>query len=191
MRPGWPRGSESNIAGINSGGLPICNDTTGAAGAADYMPDAPNPSLNLITLTDNNATLTGYTYELFDNNGNSAGWWPRNPTDIVKFAYTLYLDDPSIQGTAGLVEETKSFEFQIYPNPTEGLTTIKFTTPLNETSQVVLTDLTGKLVMNLINDANSRSESELTFSVNNVSSGVYFVTLINKEMKLTKRLIIQ
>jgi len=185
---GWPRGSQSTIYGVNSQTWANC-DQDGALGDNSYFPDAGDPSLDLSALTSTSATMTGYIYELFDANGGSVGWWPFGPNDVAKFAYSLYLEDPSIQGTANL-EETNEVDFQIFPNPTDGLTTLKFSESLDSNSEIVITEMTGKVVMNVLNNANTHVDSEITFSVNDLNSGIYFVTLIQTDTQLTKKLIV-
>ena len=185
---GWPRGSQSTIYGVNSQTWAIC-DQDGAVGTNNYFPDAGDPSLDLSTLTNTSATMTGYIYELFDANGNSVGWWPFAPNQDAKFAYSLYLEDPTIQGTANL-EKTNEVDFQIFPNPTDGLTTLKFNESLNSNSKIVLTDMTGKAVMNVLNNSNTHVDSQITFSVNDLSSGIYFVTLMQNDIQRTKKLIV-
>ena len=72
---------------------------------------------------------------------------------------------------------------EIFPNPTSGM----FTAMSNFDGRVDVIDVTGQLVHEGVNvKANSTVELEL----NNVSSGIYFVRLINNDAVVTKRLVL-
>lgn len=74
----------------------------------------------------------------------------------------------------------------LYPNPATDFFTIKTTSDLIG-SQLVLTNLLGKVILK-----KNISNSELTFSTNQFSSGIYFYSLIkNNQIIETKKLIIK
>jgi len=79
----------------------------------------------------------------------------------------------------------------IYPNPNS-----------NKVVNLKLTNLEGKTVVNIINmsgkvveshelNLSSKDQSIFTYSLADYAQGVYFVTIINNDAVLTKKLIIQ
>ena len=77
---------------------------------------------------------------------------------------------------------------QNIPNPTNGLTTIKFNTPISDVITLLITDMFGKVVFS--EDISSVvGMNELNLNLN-LSSGVYNYSIQNDEEILSKRMII-
>jgi hypothetical protein len=76
-------------------------------------------------------------------------------------------------GTISLIENSFSFDAQIFPNPANNFITIT-SKELNQISQVLLIDINGKLFKTINNQFNNINISDL-------NSGVYFVKIISKE----------
>jgi uncharacterized repeat protein (TIGR02059 family) len=75
----------------------------------------------------------------------------------------------------------------LYPNPNDGHFSIEFIIPLqNEKNEVIITDIAGKQVYvgTLSNEENSKQ-----FDLSNIKSGIYIMTIICKEILLTKKII--
>ncbi|MFN3917627.1 MAG: S8 family serine peptidase [Flavobacteriales bacterium] len=177
---GWARGSESeNIAGINSApGAVNCNPT---CLNCNYMPDAPNPIVNSGSITPSGITMTGYIYELLDTNLNTVGWWPADTNAIATFAYSLYLVNPTVS-----VEELSEPTFNMFPNPTDNSVTIQLGN-INEKSDIIITNITGQVVK-VISGTN---DSTIIIPVNDFADGMYFVTVSNPKVTITKKLIVK
>ncbi|MDX2172843.1 MAG: M43 family zinc metalloprotease [Bacteroidota bacterium] len=106
----------------------------------------------------------------------------------------LFLDAINVVDTAavGINELTKSIHFNMYPNPTSGVTTIKFN--LNDAAaiKVNVVDLLGKEVLPVTNSIYNAGEQ--TISINNngsLSKGIYFINLTLNGTKMSKKLVIQ
>jgi len=78
-------------------------------------------------------------------------------------------------GTA--VKSANAAKFSVSPNPVKDVLTIA-----NANGKVQITDVTGKLVMDVKNTA-----SELKINVSNLSKGVYFVKNGNQSFKVVKK----
>ncbi len=83
--------------------------------------------------------------------------------------------------TSGIEEQTEN-DFNIYPNPAIDLVTLN-NLPLGTTIQV--TDMTGKTVIKT-----SVTSAEMTFDVQDMNEGIYFVTILNNTAVIgTKKLV--
>ena len=77
---------------------------------------------------------------------------------------------------------------QNIPNPTKGVTTIKFNTPISDVITLLITDMFGKVVFSEdISSVVGMNELNLNLNLN---SGVYNYSIQNDEEILSKRMII-
>ncbi len=76
--------------------------------------------------------------------------------------------------------------FDIYPNPNNGTFTIHFSTVSKSDVSVVITDAIGKKVAERIITANKYESIEL-----NVASGIYYVTAVSENGKVTRKLVVE
>ena len=94
----------------------------------------------------------------------------------------------------GAIAETQNMSINVisvYPNPTSGLTTLSFNSMLDGKYNLKVFDVIGKV---LISEDLSLSEGLNTKEINlqNVSHGVYFVTIISEGMEAqTLRIIVE
>lgn len=123
-----------------------------------------------------------------------------NQTDLfVKFAFTsgggnnLYIDDINISATPlGVDELANNINFNVYPNPAEEVTNINFNLINKEKVSVKLVDLVGREISTVYNGDLAAGEHNFIINENtNLSSGVYFVTLIAGGEKFSKKLIVK
>ena len=82
-----------------------------------------------------------------------------------------------------LQEQLASFDFTIYPNPSEGRFALKFETPVE--GKITVTTLDGKSVF--MEDMKETSEHKMDLS--SIPSGVYIVTLTKGTKNYSKRII--
>lgn len=109
----------------------------------------------------------------------SYGYW--NPNIAYGFANPMnHLSNSSLV----IITNNMQGEVKIFPNPTRDVITIDFNTEKQDVN-FSLYDLTGKLLEQ--NDI--ISTSVINISLTHYNSGVYFVSLIDKESK--KRLIMK
>ena len=76
--------------------------------------------------------------------------------------------------------------FQIYPNPTNGLLTVKINNFIGKTTIQVI-DMNGRTVFNYLNPA---FNSEQTIDLSSISSGMYVIKVTTDTLDFTKKIII-
>jgi len=79
------------------------------------------------------------------------------------------------------INEYNSSNYNIYPNPTSNQLTID--TEL-EISEITIIDITGKTIKTITTDFN-------IVDVSNLTNGIYFIKIINKEGSITKKFVKQ
>lgn len=118
-------------------------------------------------------------------------FWFKNDADNGQ-SQNLYIDNINIGGTVGIHEFENSLGLSIYPNPTNSSSTIEFTSPKNSKVSIIVYDVTGRVIEENSLDANAGVNSKyLVNSSNKLKAGIYFVTLVIDNNKITKKLIIE
>ncbi len=79
---------------------------------------------------------------------------------------------------------------QNYPNPFNPSTQIKFSVPQTSNVKIIVTDILGKEVATLVNDNLAAGNYSVNFNATNVSSGIYFYTLITESFKQSKKMVL-
>jgi hypothetical protein len=113
-----------------------------------------------------------------------------NALDYVADSTTVHLINPATAiNTMYLWDEDK---FTIYPNPSKGNTTIAYTLALNAKVKLDVYNVLGTKVKTLVNA--NQQEGEYKYSLNNqnneLSQGVYFITLTVNGKAHTQRIIV-
>lgn len=105
----------------------------------------------------------------------------------------IYIDDINITETTGIEDNIyNSISFNVYPNPTEENTMIYFNLLNKQKIKLDIYDLTGRKLISLIdNELNAGEYQYPVFEKNNLSSGIYFVTLTVDKKRFTKKLIVK
>ena len=95
----------------------------------------------------------------------------------------LYAGSPSDNLVLGINDLNDVNNVELYPNPTEGDVHIKYTALQNDKMNVVITDITGKVVTTSV--VSSKEGSNLIIlPTDGMSSGTYFVKLGNNSKSL-------
>ncbi|MBS1492133.1 MAG: T9SS type A sorting domain-containing protein [Bacteroidetes bacterium] len=77
---------------------------------------------------------------------------------------------------------------QNYPNPFNPNTTIRFSIPKNDFVSLIVFDVNGREVENLINENKTSGSYEINFNASNLSSGVYFYKLNTSSFSSIKKM---
>lgn len=106
----------------------------------------------------------------------------------------IYIDaiNFSSSNDVGVNELTKSYNFNVYPNPTNGETTVRFN--LNDAANVKLrvTDILGNEVMPVLNSNSAAGEQTVSINKNSsLSPGIYFLSLEINGAKMTSKLVVE
>ncbi|WP_034059819.1 T9SS type A sorting domain-containing protein [Lacinutrix jangbogonensis] len=152
----------------------------------------------IITIQVNGTPITGMMYLLANNSTLATTVTPlksfmqADMIDDAMFAFTNVVD-PSASGLSGIeshmfttlsVDEIKEelLEFSMHPNPASDIVKIEVPKGIKDIKIEVFDTLGKQIPINL-------SENN-TINVSDLSSGLYLVSIITKETKMTKRLII-
>ncbi len=110
---------------------------------------------------------------------------------------TVYFDDlrtavfaPSDVEQEEGITPTEFVLQQNYPNPFNPVTQIKFSVPSTSIVKLIVTDILGREIAELVNDELAAGNYNVNFNANNISSGVYFYTLITDNFKQSKKMIL-
>jgi len=134
------------------------------------------------------ATMSEYTYDLTALNAETSIMFRFVfQSDQAVQEEGVIIDNFVIRGTDNLsVDQFKSSNFMVYPNPSKGLFNIKTVT--NQSFDVMVYDLTGKLIYNKLEAQTNDKLYQLDLS--SFSTGVYFLNLQTNVGKITKKLIV-
>ena len=92
--------------------------------------------------------------------------------------------DPAV----GIEEKSgDDFAASIYPNPTNGSATVNFN--VNSASEVTVTvsDVTGKVIDVLMNEASVSGEQKISFDAASYANGAYYVTIATEGSTVTRK----
>lgn len=167
--------------------------TSGGTVNAPYIPwssatSVTDPSYKWKTVTVANAFFSSLV-----NNQRTVKFrfWFKNDVQGGQ-SQNLYIDNVNISGTVGIHEFENSLGLSIYPNPTNSSSTIEFTSPKNSKVNITVYDVTGRVIEESYLNANAGVNSKyLVNSSNSLKAGIYFVTLVIDNNKITKKLIIE
>ena len=117
-----------------------------------------------------------------------------NDTVVVFHRAILYYFNPTLIDE-GTLSPHKFYLYQNYPQPFNPITKIKFTIPSNvkrEASNIALKvyDVLGNEVATLVNEELAAGEYEIEFDGRELTSGIYFYSLITEEFRDTKKMIL-
>jgi parallel beta-helix repeat protein len=92
-----------------------------------------------------------------------------NPMELIPTEYTLY---------------------QNYPNPFNPTTTINYDLPNTSDVSLIIYDILGRKVKELVNEKQQAGRYEVQFNASNISSGVYIYQLIAEKYMSSKKMIL-
>lgn len=82
-------------------------------------------------------------------------------------------------------------EFKVYPNPTNQTTTIEYSLTETENVQIQLMNILGNVVTTLLNEEQSIGKQSISFEVDNLPSGIYFIQFHTKNETINQKLIVE
>jgi len=154
----------SRLLTVRYANIMLVDSTSDLAGSIGYIQYKAKPVANL----GNGSIIENTAYIYFDFNAPII----TNTTENV-FVVNVGIKENNLE------------DVSIYPNPSNGLFTIRFDN--NATREVFITDLMGKVIYK--QNCTSASHS---LALNDISAGVYNVSVIAENgAKITKRIIVQ
>jgi hypothetical protein len=79
---------------------------------------------------------------------------------------------------------------QNYPNPFNPNTTIKYSIPSDGMVKIVVYNLLGEKITELVNADKKSGSYKVTFNANKYSSGVYFYSILHSNKSITKKMLL-
>lgn len=115
-----------------------------------------------------------------------------------KFEFTegggniLYIDDINLGTPVGIEEISKeSLGLALYPNPTNGISTLFFDLPENETIDIYATDLVGRRIELIQNSSLSAGQHQVEIAKSDLgAAGVYMLTLQGENFTVVEKLVV-
>jgi len=138
------------------------------------------------------STNSGYNWFSQPGNGghsiffvnDSVGWEVAN---LGKIFHTT--NSGGLVRISSISESAEYFSLnQNYPNPFNASTNISFDITKPGIYKLEIYDLTGRRIETLVNKYYSQGKYEIIYKANNLSSGIYFYKLSNRESSLIKKL---
>jgi hypothetical protein len=77
-----------------------------------------------------------------------------------------------------------------YPNPFNPVTNFSYTMPEDGIVSVVVYDVSGRQVAELVNDHRSTGTYQVTWNANDLSSGVYMVHMISGDFSMMQKVML-
>ncbi len=159
-----------------------------------------------------NINWMGWKLVTWDLSEGQTGSWLGNGTleppltfDSFQFTYTpknvstgiYYFDDlriatfdpTDVKQENDIIPDKYALE-QNFPNPFNPSTEIKFSISKASNVKLIVSDILGREVAILVNDDLSAGNYSINFNAQNISSGVYFYTLITDNFKQSRKMIL-
>ena len=152
-------------------------------------------------------TVGRYGYILFTNDGGVN--WIEQESGINNTLNSIFFTDEmkgwavgydvvlsTTNGGVTFIEEVSSetpTEYMLsqnYPNPFNPTTTIVYSLPKEENVKIIVYDITGRIVNNLINEIKPAGNHSVLFNADSYASGTYFYQLKTSNFTETKNLIL-
>ena len=116
--------------------------------------------------------LTG---ELIDMEGDIPVWSNQNNYIIDSLRETSYLPEDYSLSAA-------------YPNPFNPSTSLNFSIPIESKVKILVYDIQGRLVQELLNDLIKPGNYNIQWKASNYSSGIYFINMVSKDFSTTQKI---
>jgi hypothetical protein len=161
----------------------ITGSTYNWSGPSGFNVNGPNASRSQVT------TLMGGNYTLTVNVPGCGAITQTFPV-VVNTCRDASEETETTEETI-VAEELKSFNLQVYPNPTEGMITVTLTGLQTEDSYLAVFDLLGHqvLVPGRITTSSGTKSWELDFR--EIAKGVYFVKLNTEAGEKVERIVVR
>lgn len=149
--------------------------------------------------------IVHYTYEPTEYNENT---WPFDDEQyiLLNFAFLPGIDPEFVEDaleidyvrvyqdtevSSEVVTNTTLYNLNAIPNPAKNQTTIRYHLPEPSKVEILIFDVSGRLIQKLINEPQTAGQYEVKWDVGNLIPGVYFYTLQTEKESITKKLLME
>ncbi|MGZ8553700.1 MAG: choice-of-anchor tandem repeat GloVer-containing protein [Chitinophagaceae bacterium] len=95
-----------------------------------------------------------------------------------------------ITTVTGIAEATKEMQFMVYPNPSNNVFTVNYSTPAKGKISLTVTNLLGAIIYSE-SKRNVTGEYSGTIDLSKYPKGIYFLELVSGEERLVKKIVLQ
>ncbi len=111
-----------------------------------------------------------------------------NPTATADFVKNVYAGSIA-PGSAAVNTLSADADFNVYPNPTKGIMNINWKNQITGSANVMVTDITGRQVLNTVIEINSTGHT--SFDLSALEGGLYMVSVKSNNIAYNGRLLIE
>jgi hypothetical protein len=156
---------------------------------------ATDLNFNGMVLEKDSLALSQYMVPAGTLSTNTLYFWrvlAYNPGGSSAWSSTFVFRTFLVVGTSqlGTAIPEKYELYNNYPNPFNPVTKIRFDLPKSSSVRILLYDITGKVVMNLVDGELQAGSYETTLDASSLSSGLYFYRMETPDFSNTKRLML-
>jgi hypothetical protein len=106
-----------------------------------------------------------------------------------QYGNQFYIDDINITGTnVGINEVSNVSYLDLFPNPAQENSSVKFSVKESEHVKITITDLNGRVIQQISDETFGQGEHIVTFSTAELASGMYMVTVDDGTTRQVKKL---
>jgi len=117
-------------------------------------------------------------------NNSTSGDFPITPVSML-------IGEGAVPINVGLQDlgKTTGYDLSVYPNPTNGASTISYSLKETETIVIELIDISGKRVKELLNEKQNPGDHSQVLNFQSVPAGVYFIRTSAEGLPVSQKLI--
>ena len=102
----------------------------------------------------------------------------------------LFIDEINLSGPLTVSDKNAVKDFHVFPNPGNDVVTVSFSNSENiNDAKIHLIDASGRVVKKLVNDSFIKGNHQFEFSVSDIESGWYFITMDSPTSKKSVKFI--
>ena len=147
----------------------------------EFDPSSVSDNCEIATVTNDYNQLNSLVGEVFSIGTTPVVW---TVTDVAG-NITTCTNFITVEMFTEIYEQNNAADLNIYPNPSNGNFTVQYSNTSNNASKLSVIDITGKVVYNDV-----ATVLNTKINLTNISSGVYYLIIEQKNLVINKKIII-
>lgn len=141
--------------------------------------------------TDGNIEISEISEEGIIGSFNCTMWKPLFSFTTISNAefYFIPINIENLSTTSNFVVPNTVTLHRAFPNPFNPFSKVPYTVDIGQNINISVYDIRGRQIDNLVNHYHAPGNYMTSFSGNNISSGIYFVTLKHKDDMQTQKIV--